>query len=276
MASESQAARKLQIAAYFTLASGFVLSALATWRDGQNSGKGTLEGGDRRGLSGTNPGQKALPAAGRPKTKNYDVTDIDSRVSLVGDLIRRGSLNSDLREAVVKVLSQKCDALGRVAAKGDRYCVPEKDCMAEVTALFNAVRNPKSPLSVRYVRDSVLADVFTAAERTLFKTHGGDCDDYSVTLGAMLMAAGHPVRLRVIATRRNGTPDNEAPWAHIYLLTPTKFDDPNAKWISVDASMDRPLGWEAPGAAQVAKNGKAAGIVARVRDYSVVRPAEMQ
>lgn len=271
MASGSQAARKLQIAAYSMLAGGFVLSALATWRDGKEAPKSSLEG---LGDDPKRKSRKALP--GKPKTQNYDVTDIDSRVSLVGDLIRRGSLNSDLREAVVKVLSQKCDALGRVSSKGDRYCVPEKDCMAEVTALFNAVRNPKSPLSVRYVRDSVLADVFTAAERTLFKTHGGDCDDYSVTLGAMLMAAGHPVRLRVIATRRQGTPDKDAPWAHIYLLTPSKFDDPNAKWLSVDASMDRPLGWEAPGAADVARTGKPSGIVARVRDYSVVKPAEMQ
>lgn len=275
MASESKTARNLQIAAYTMLAGGFVLSALAQWKDGQELPKGTLEGArNRRDLRGLGQA-KTLPASSRPKTANYDVTDIDDRVSLVGELIRKGSLNSDLREAVVKVLSQKCDALGRVTKSGTKYCVPEKNCMAEVQALFNAVRNPKSPLSVRYVRDSVLADVFTAAERTLFKTHGGDCDDYSVTLGAMLMAAGHPVRLRVIATRRSGVPDSDAPWAHIYLLTPTKFDDPKAKWISVDASMDKPLGWEAPGAADCAATGKPAGITARVRDYSVVRPAEM-
>jgi hypothetical protein len=83
------------------------------------------------------------------------------------------------------------------------------------------------------------------------------------------MAVGHPVRLRVIQTQDKGS------WSHIYLLTPTKFDDPRAPWISVDASMDKPLGWEAPGAREVAKTGKPAGIVTRVRDYSVVQPSEV-
>lgn len=104
------------------------------------------------------------------------------------------------------------------------------------------------------------------------------CDDYVIVLGSMLMAVGHPVRLRVIATRRDDTPDDKAPWSHIYLLTPTTFDNPNAKWVpmwvSVDGSMDKPLGWEAPGAADVAKSGKPAGIVARVRDYSLLRPSD--
>lgn len=268
----SDLARKLQVAAYSMLAGGFVLSAFATWGAG---GPGSTNGLGKSEPTKALPPNKKLKALGPPKTKNYDVTDIDDRVSLIGDLIRRGSLNSNIREATIKLVSQTCDRLGRVDPNGDRYCVPEKNCLAEVKAIFDAVRNPKSKYRMRYVRDAILADVFVDAERSLMSNHGGDCDDYAIAIGSMLMSIGHPVRLRVIATRRNGVPDNDAPWAHIYLLTPTKFDDPKAKWISVDGSMDKPLGWEAPGAAEVARTGKAAGITARVRDYSVVQPAEM-
>ena len=100
------------------------------------------------------------------------------------------------------------------------------------------------------------------------------CDDYVITMGAMLMGVGHPVRMRIVATKVPGVDDSKAPWSHIYLLTPTTFDNPNAKWISVDGSMDRPLGWEAPGAAEVARTGKPSGIIARVRDYTLMKPAE--
>lgn len=613
-----EAGHKLQLGAYFMLAGGFVLSAFAQMaRAKDKQSLGSL------GDAGSPGKVKALPSArlptslpagdakkpGKPKLKQYDIKDIDQRVGLIGELIRKGSLSPDLRERTVELLAQKCDALGRVSPNGTRWCVPEKDCLAEVKWIFNAIRFPGSKYAVRYTRDAMLADVFTAPERTLLKSHGGDCfvkgtkvllreghklvpietlregdevwgynswtkvtklwgdkgilptwlirlnngstmrltpdhkvwvadrlpqaerhtqsdahvpmsqqvtnlrriyvrdlkkgdivlspdrvdygtgsmdsdralveglylsdgwcdenrfcvsgkdghpkevqklavkevcerlgittstheryirvqdaawterlkqmgthasqkralsidleqaaadklligimadaglnsngktvtftttsrdlwlqtrvllkqqgvscserfiadhgglgrnpihrlqtrvpyfarpvdmkaekllavkevvqdnlalpcfdietedhfvwlpeadwttsqcDDYVIVLGSMLMAVGHPVRLRVIATRRDdGTPDEKAPWSHIYLLTPTTFDNPNAKWVpmwvSVDGSMDKPLGWEAPGAADVAKSGKPAGIVARVRDYSLLRPSD--
>ncbi len=274
----SDTARKVQVAAYGLLAGGFVLSAYATWKGGAAASKSSL---DKASLGQPEPiralpsGKRAKKKLGPPKTKNYDVTDIDDRVALIGDLVRKGSLNSNIREATIKLVSQTCDRMGRIDPNGDRYCVPEKNCIAEVRAIFDAVRNPRSKYRMRYVRDAILADVFVDAERSLMNNHGGDCDDYSIAIGSMLMSIAHPVRLRVIATRRRGVADADAPWAHIYLLTPTKFDDPNAKWIAVDGSMDKPLGWEAPGASEVARTGKGAGIVARVRDYSVVQPAEV-
>jgi hypothetical protein len=275
-------ARKLQVGAYFMLAGGFVLSAAAAIKTGSN---GNVQGLGQAGTLPSPPrgparlpqGQRAQRQLQSPKTKQYDIENIDDRVALIGDLIRKGSLNSELREKTLAILSTKCDRLGRVqrGATGETYCVPEKDCLAEVKAMFEVVRNPRSKYSVRYTRDALLADVFTAPERTLLKTHAGDCDDYCILLGAMLMATGHPVRLRILATRRPGIDDRIAPWSHIYLLTPTKFDDPRAKWIAVDASMDKPLSWEAPGAREVAATGKPAGIVARVRDYNVVKPNEV-
>lgn len=294
----SEAGRKFQIAASLTLAGGFILSALAQWRGLQESDGSAAAGasadkirGNGAGLGfdvGTRPGQVLpLPRAqlptkmptpgqpGKPKLKQYDLTDIDDRVGLIGELIRKGSLSPDLRERTVEILSLKCDNLGRVSANGTQWCVREKDCLGEVKAIFDAIRNPQSKYAVRYTRDAMLADVFTAPERTLLKSHGGDCDDYVIVLGSMLMAVGHPVRMRVVATRRSDVPDSKAPWSHIYLLTPTTFDNPNAQWISVDGSMNKPLGWEAPGASEVAKTGKPAGIIARVRDYSIVKPSEV-
>jgi hypothetical protein len=274
--------RNIKMGAQLMLAGGFMLSAIAIFREHSAN---TLKG---LGESRLNPLPKTkLPAGGaavtkktigRPKLKQYDISDIDDRVGLIGELIRKGSLNPELRETTVRLVSEKCDSFGNPSPNGDRWCVKEKDCLAEVKAVFNAVRNPKSKYAVRYVRDAMLADVFTSADRTLFKSHGGDCDDYVITLGSMLMSIGHPVRLRVVATRRTDMPDDKAPWSHIYLLTPTTFDNPNAKWIaawlSVDGSMDKPLGWEAPGAAEVAKSGKPAGIIARVRDYTLMKPEE--
>ena len=284
----SEASRKFQIAASLTLAGGFILSAIANMKSAtEEGGVHGLGEGDAfnppRAPNRVLPLPKAalptsMPAAkgavGKPKLKQYDISDIDARVGLIGELIRKGSLSPDLRERTIEILSLKCDSLGRIDPKGAKWCVREKDCLGEVKAIFEAIRNPRSKYAVRYTRDAMLADVFTAPERTLLKSHGGDCDDYVIVLGSMLMAVGHPVRLRVVATRRDDVADANAPWSHIYLLTPTTFDNPKAKWISVDGSMDKPLGWEAPGAAEVARTGKAAGIIARVRDYSIVRPSD--
>jgi len=288
--------RKLKILSQVLFAGGFLTAAVDLVRSASSDGKvGALKDGPKpkKGKELPEPTQGTLqrvfplpkvklpngkPKLGKPVLKQYDVHDIDTRVGYIGELIRKGSLNPQLRETTIQLLAQKCDSSGRPSKTGDRWCVKEKDCLGEVNAIFNAVRNPKSPYAIRYTRDAMLADVFTAAERTLFKLNGGDCDDYVITLGAMLMAVGHPVRLRVVATRVAGTDDRNAPWSHIYLLTPTTFDNPNAKWvpmfISVDGSMDKPLGWEAPGAAEVAKSGKASGIIARVRDYTLLRPTD--
>lgn len=279
----SSTANKLQTGAYLMLAGGFVLSAIANMKNATSAG-GTRTNGLGQGEPQPSPSNRVLPLpkaklpsgnnVGKPKLKQYDISDIDTRVGLIGELIRKGSLSPDLRERTIEILSLKCDSLGRANPQGPHWCVKEKDCLGEVKAIFEAIRNPRSKYAVRYTRDAMLADVFTAPERTLLKSHGGDCDDYVIVIGSMLMAIGHPVRMRVVATRRDGVPDKDAPWSHIYLLTPTTFDNPKAKWIAVDASMDKPLGWEAPGAREVAASGKASGIVARVRDYSIIKANE--
>jgi len=205
---------------------------------------------------------KAGKAVGPPKAKGHDVWTIDQRVSYIIKLLKKGSLNAQLHEATKEILSQKTlDGKG-----GLRWAVPEKDCVAEVKWIYTAIRNPNSKLAVRYTRDMLLADTFSAAERTLFKTHGEDCDGYAILIGAMLMAVGHVVRIRVIQTTDSKTNS----WNHVYLITPKKFDSLDGEWMAVDCSVNKPAGWEAPGASEVARTGKPSGIVVKVKDFKVV------
>ncbi len=66
-----------------------------------------------------------------------------------------------------------------------------------------------------------------------------NCDDFTITLGALLMAVGFPVRSKTIQTK------SSRDFNHIYLqvgLPPTK----PTRWKSLDASTPNPAGWEAP------------------------------
>ena len=185
---------------------------------------------------------------------NHEVGNIDQRVRLLRQLLVKAAKSGPIHEIATEILAQR-------SADGG-WAVPEKDCWAEVKFIFTAIRNPKaSKYAVRYTRDSVMADIFTEAERTLLKTRGGDCDDYAVTVGGLLMSVGHPVKIRVIQT------EGEESWNHVYLITPKDWD--GEKWMAIDVSMDKPVGWEAPGAAEVAATGKPAGIVLKVKDYDV-------
>lgn len=210
-----------------------------------------------------------------PKTKKHDVENINARVALITKLIRDGAADMELGERTKMLLARKCDSTGKVIPKGQegrfsdaRFCVKEKDCMGEIKAIFEAVRNPRSKYAVRYVRDSIIGDVFTSAKRTLLRTNGGDCDDATITLGAMLMSIGHPVFVTVIRTTDKPT------WNHVYLLTPSDFDNPNAPLVALDGSVNKPAGWEAPGAAEVRTTGKPAGIVAATKVYPVAKRGE--
>ncbi len=87
------------------------------------------------------------------------------------------------------------------------------------------------------------------------------CDDYTIVIGGLLMSVGHRVKIRVIQT------EGEKSWNHVYLMTPADWD--GAEWKAVDCSMAKPVGWEAPGASQVAATGKPAGITVKVKDYEV-------
>lgn len=66
-----------------------------------------------------------------------------------------------------------------------------------------------------------------------------NCDEYSSTACAALMAVGIPCRFKVIRTKDSPT------WNHIYVEAGTPKQNPT-KWIALDASVAARPGWEAP------------------------------
>ena len=75
------------------------------------------------------------------------------------------------------------------------------------------------------------------------------CDDYAITMGALLGAIGHNPKLKVIAAT-NGDPGAQADWNHIYLLDCLPAGGAVAgtggRCVPMDASVNKPFGWEAP------------------------------
>lgn len=170
------------------------------------------------------------------KMTSHSVRGIDERVAHVVKMIKRGRNDPRIRALAVQIVSQK---------RGRKWKCSERDYVCECRELFDYVRS-----HVRYVRDSIDKDTFQAANRTL-EFAGGDCDDYTITLGALLQSIGYPVWCRVIQTQGNRD------FNHIYLVVGLPPTNPTHK-MSLDASVDRPAGWAPP-----------SSMIVKVKDYPV-------
>ena len=106
-----------------------------------------------------------------------------------------------------------------------------KNRFGEVCALFDWVRR-----NVRYTRDIFRVELLHSARRML-ELQAGDCDDMTILLGAMLMATGHPVRLVLAGFR----PNKPHVYSHIYPEVNVR-----GRWLPVDATVERPIGWAPP------------------------------
>lgn len=179
---------------------------------------------------------EAYEGEGAPRAKIRTVRNINERVAYIIEKIRSGRDNPNVRLFTVRIVSQKC---------GKNFCIAERDYWGEVKAVFKAVRE-----RVRYVRDTFGKDTFTSAWRSL-QSGGGDCDDASIVIASMLQSLGYPVRLRIIRT--TDSPD----WNHIFVLVGLPPGNPT-KWVSLDASVDKPAGWHAP-----------KSIIANTKDFEV-------
>lgn len=182
---------------------------------------------------------------------------IDERVAYIQEKASKGSLHPAIKELTASILSQKC---------GDKYCIREKAYVEEIKALFWALKDVRSPHSMRYQRDHAYVDQFVSADK-LLQLKSGDCDDSAILLGAMLLSAGYPVKMRIVAA--NGKGDDA--WSHIYLLAGTPPGSPT-RWVPLDLTVDKNPGWEVPGAQQALESGSPAGLVTRTRDYDVWNP----
>ena len=104
-----------------------------------------------------------------------------STVEHIQKLIREGAKNFRVRQTAIDILF----------ARGVRA----KDYVGEIKALFEWVQQ-----NIRYTKDTFRLEVLHSARRML-ELRAGDCDDFSILLGAMLEAIGHPVRLVHHGTR---------------------------------------------------------------------------
>lgn len=163
--------------------------------------------------------QRSLPSA-----RIHSVNTLDERVGYISKLITKHKTDPRVRQIAVQAVSRKC---------GDAWCTPEKNHLAELRAVFNYTRR-----NMRYVRDAHNVDTFQSVSRS-FEFGGGDCDDFTIAIGTLLMSIGYPVLLIVIRTV--GSPD----WNHIY---PKAGVPPRApvRWVALDGSVNRPAGWEVP------------------------------
>lgn len=162
--------------------------------------------------------------SGPIRVRTYNIHNLEERISHLRALAQAGKKDPLVYEFARRAVNGKC---------GGSWCVPEKDNLAEARALFNAVRK-----NVRYTSDIAGVDSYQKPAHTL-TLRTGDCDDYSTLACALAGSLGMPCRFKVIRT-----PD--APmWNHIYAQIGFPRRMPR-KWISFDASVPMPFGWEPP------------------------------
>jgi transglutaminase-like putative cysteine protease len=162
--------------------------------------------------------------SGKIRLRTYNIRNLDERIAHLRRLAQAGKKDPRVYEFARRVVNGRC---------GGDWCIPEKDNIAEAKALFNAVRK-----NVRYTSDIAGVDSYQKPSHTL-ALRTGDCDDYSTLACALAGTLGIPCRFKVIRTQ--GAPT----WNHIYAQLGFPRRSPR-KWISFDASVPMPFGWEPP------------------------------
>lgn len=194
-----------------------------------NSGVPTTYGRTTRVPPIKTQGRHVKTATGLMRVTTHEVRSLDDRLAAIAQKAHEGKLDPKVIAWARKELSRKC----RPGWNGEQWCVPEKDTMAEINALYKALRR-----DVRYTSDVVGVDTYAHPKRTL-EMGGGDCDEASATACAVLMAVGIPCRFEVLRTKDSAT------WNHIQAAAGLPKSNPT-KWIPFDASVPMHAGWEAP------------------------------
>jgi transglutaminase-like putative cysteine protease len=158
--------------------------------------------------------------------KKASVRTLNERVAYIKGRVEKGRSDPKIYALARQIVSRRC---------GDRWCVPEKDNVAEAKAVFDYMRS-----HVRYTSDTLGVDTFQNPRLTI-GLQSGDCDDYTATTCALLLTIGIPARMKVIQTKGSREPNHIYPQAGFPRAAPQK-------WISMDSSVDVKFGWEAPAA----------------------------
>lgn len=183
----------------------------------------------KQGRQVTRTHRKGL--AGEMTMSLHNVKSLDERLKYIQGRVAKGKVDPQIYALARKIVSQKC---------GDKWCVPEKDNVGEAKAIYEYLRK-----NVRYTSDILGVDSYQNPRHTL-GFRAGDCDDYSITGCSLLLSVGIPCRLKVIQTKDSAEPN------HIYAQAGFPRSNPT-KWITMDASVAKPFGWEAP-ASMIAKS----------------------
>lgn len=136
---------------------------------------------------------------------------------IIAKLVQEGAKDFYVRQKAIEVFRAKD--------------VKAKNRLGEVCALFDFVKR-----NIRYTRDIFRVELLHSARRML-ELRAGDCDDMTILLGAMLLSTGHPVRLVLAGFR----PNRPHAYSHIYPEV-----NVGGRWLAVDATMDKPIGWAPP------------------------------
>ena len=197
--------------------------------------------------------EAARPGVYRDGIRNvkvYPAGTIDNRLKFIVDQIRRDSMDKKTITEARSIVSGKC----KVERGGLDWCVPQKDWLGELKMLFFAVTNPNSPYAMRYTRDHATVDLFGSSDSHR-RLPSGDCDDFTIRLGALCRAIGYAVKCRIVAPA--GQPNQ---WAHIYLMVGDEAGNPNPqRWLPLDPTEPQhgPF-WEVP-----------KRLISTVKDYDV-------
>ncbi len=108
----------------------------------------------------------------------------------------------------------------------------QKDFQSEIEEIFFFVRD-----GIRYVKDVNGVETLQYPQITL-QLKQGDCDDKSTLLASLLESIGHKTRFKAVGF-------SPGKFSHVFVQAFYQ-----GKWVSLDATMDRPLGWQPPNAVE--------------------------
>jgi transglutaminase-like putative cysteine protease len=136
---------------------------------------------------------------------------------MIANLIKSGAKDFCVRQKAIDIYRQ--------------YSVRPKNRLGEVCAIYDWVRR-----NIRYTRDIFRVETLHTA-RKMLELCAGDCDDFTILLGALLMSTGHPVRLVLVGFR----PNKPHRYTHIYPEVNVR-----GRWIAIDGTVGRRFGWSPP------------------------------
>jgi len=169
------------------------------------------------------------------RLRAFDVPDQRASLHELAKLVESSIPNPRVRQAAL-LITADC---------------PARDDMAELTAIFNAVKSGDSRVAglengVRYVADPKILDFFTAPPRLLEQCARGacaeDCDGQAALVASLAGSLGFEVGLRAYAPE--GTARGQ--YTHVYAVANVPKRAPR-ETIGLDTTVpDSNVGWQPP------------------------------